>query len=230
MKFSIITSLFLANAGLSLAAPADATAKEPSKVLLKATAIESTTGDNGITTPLPIQPGMVKDCDRFYLVQKNEVCLAITNEFGISFEQFKKWNPTVGDQCEYMWADAYVCTHTVGYTPPKTVRCYQSSIVHPWGADKADALAAANEWCYRGGGGGVYDRYETRKTCVNAPSGKGSFTFMVKTTTPGAGLGLTGGKCRDLLNLGINGCASGSDGNNGFWMFEAAFMTYKCDE
>ncbi|KAH7198843.1 uncharacterized protein B0J16DRAFT_47006 [Fusarium flagelliforme] len=229
MKFSTIASLFLANAGLSLAAPAEAPADEPSKVLLKATAIESTTGDNDITTPLPIQPGMVKDCDRFHLVQKNEVCLEVTDNYGISFEQFKKWNPTVGDQCEYMWADAYVCTHTVGYRPPKTVKCYGSSIVHPWGADKADALAAANEWCYRGGGGGTYEAYEKKETCINAPSGKGSFTFMTKTTS-GSWAGLTGGKCRDLLSLGINGCTSGSRGNDGFWMYETAFMTYKCDE
>nr|CEG04733.1 unnamed protein product [Fusarium clavum] len=227
MKFSTITSLFLANVGLSLAAPADAPAKEPSKVLLKATAIETTKGDNGITTPLPIQPGMVDNCDRFHFVEKNTGCLGIASDYGLNVEQFMAWHPNVGKNCEYLWAEAYACIHTIGYTPPTTVKCYGNTEIFPWGADKAAGLAAAKEWCYNGGGGGVYEIYEEKKTCINAPSGRGKFVFKTK-TSHGARAGLTGGRCQNLLGLGINGCSFGAIGNDGFWM--TSFAKGKCDE
>jgi hypothetical protein len=211
MKFSTITSLFLANAGLSLAAP--------SKTLTKATAIESTKGDNGIVTPLPIQPGMVDNCDRFHLVKKNEGCPQVAAYYGITFEQFKEWNPTVGDNCLTLWADANVCVRTIGYKYPVSVACYGSDNVRPWGKNKADALAAAHDWCYTGNGGGRYDIFETRTGCINAPSGEGKFVFEMK-TSHGKTIGLTGGRCQKFLSLGINGCPEGAQGNTEGWNFE----------
>ncbi|RGP64500.1 hypothetical protein FLONG3_9559 [Fusarium longipes] len=219
MKFSTITSLFLANAGLSFAAP--------SKTLSKATAIESIQGDNGITTPLPIQPGMVDDCDLFHLVQKDQACVTIADRYGITFEQFKEWNPTVGDTCLTLWADANVCVRTIGYVYPVSVACYGSRDVQPWGTNKAAALTAAHDWCYTGTGGGKYSVNESRTGCINAPSGKGKFVFKMS-SNHGATIGLTGGRCQKFLGLGINGCPEGAQGNTEGWKFETTFETGKC--
>ncbi|GKU05835.1 hypothetical protein FLAG1_06092 [Fusarium langsethiae] len=219
MKFSTITTLFLANAGLSLAAP--------SKTLTKATAIEATMGDNGITTPLPIQPGMVDDCDLFHFVKKDTGCLQIATQYGITFEQFKEWNPTVGDDCLTLWADANVCVRTIGYNYPVSVACYVGRDILPWGKNKAAALTAAHDWCYTGNGGGKYDVYETRTACINAPSGEGKFVFEMK-TTHGRTLGLAGGRCQAFLSLGINGCPEGAQTNTEGWSMETTFETRKC--
>ncbi len=56
-------------------------------------------------------PGMVENCDRFYLVKSGEGCAAIAKRFNITLKQFYAWNTGVGDACESMWADAYVCVH-----------------------------------------------------------------------------------------------------------------------
>ncbi|RGP66002.1 hypothetical protein FSPOR_6828 [Fusarium sporotrichioides] len=202
MKFSTITTLFLANAGLSLAAP--------SKTLTKATAIEATMGDNGITTPLPIQPGMVDNCDLFHFVKKDTGCLQIATQYGITFEQFKEWNPTVGDDCSTLWADANVCVRTIGYKYPVSVACYVGRDILPWGKNKAAALTAVYDWCYTGNGGG-----------------EGKFVFEIK-TTHGRTLGLAGGRCQAFLSLGINGCPEGAQTNTEGWSMETTFETGKC--
>ncbi|CEI66136.1 hypothetical protein FVEN_g4461 [Fusarium venenatum] len=219
MKFSTITSLFLANAGLALAAP--------SKTLVKATAIEATTGDNGITTPLPIQPGMVDNCDLFHLVKKDTGCLQVATQYGITFEQFKEWNPTVGDDCSTLWADANVCVRTIGYVYPVSVACFGSRDVLPWGKNKAAALTAAHDWCYTKTTTGFYDIYETRTGCINAPSGGGKFVFEIS-TKHGRRVGLTSSKCEKFLDLGINGCPEGAQTNTEGWSMETTFETGKC--
>lgn len=200
MKFTTITSLFLANAGFSLAAP--------KPTLTKAVAIESIKGENGIETPLPIQPGMVEDCDRFHFVEKDQTCDQIAAFYGITFDQLKEWNPSIGDECLSLWADANVCVRTIGYEYPVSVACYGSDNVRPWGKNKAGALVAAHDWCYTGGGGGIYTAYETKTGCINAPSGDGKFVFTIR-TEHGKRIGLTGGRCQNFLNLGINKCTEG---------------------
>lgn len=56
MKFLPITALLFINVGVSLAAPG---ANLPPTLTKRAAAITEVKGDNGITTPLTIQPGMV---------------------------------------------------------------------------------------------------------------------------------------------------------------------------
>ncbi|KAL4873621.1 hypothetical protein BDV12DRAFT_207473 [Aspergillus spectabilis] len=55
---------------------------------------------NRIETPLPIQPGMVDNCDAFHF--------------------FTAWNPTVGSSCGGIWADAYVSVSIIGHSPGST--------------------------------------------------------------------------------------------------------------
>ncbi|CAI6331053.1 unnamed protein product [Periconia digitata] len=78
------------------------------------------TPTNGVTTPLPTQPGMVSDCDRFYFVNSGDICEKIATSNGISVSDFVKWNPGVGSDCSKMWANAYVCVRVIGFRPPTT--------------------------------------------------------------------------------------------------------------
>ncbi|KAL7758538.1 hypothetical protein ACKLNR_010965 [Fusarium oxysporum f. sp. zingiberi] len=236
MKFSTITTLLSTSAGVLAAGPS-ATAK-------KATAIESIKGDNGITTPLPIQPGMVDDCDAFYYVkpgdncliisaqfgisfdQFKECCLIISAQFGISFDQFKEWNPTVGKDCLSLWADANVCVRTIGFEYPETAACYVNEDILPWGSNKVAAAKAATEWCSNGAQG-VYNIGEKRTKCVDAPSGDGKFIFEIYNEW-GIRQGLPSKECQRNLLLPISKCTDGGQGRVKSWHTETYLEKGKC--
>ena len=74
----------------------------------------------GITTPTPIQPDMVSNCNKFYFVKKNDRCGDIASQHHISLEDLTAWNPKVGNTCIGLWADTYACVSVIGYTPKPT--------------------------------------------------------------------------------------------------------------
>jgi len=76
------------------------------------------TPTNGVQTPLPTQPGMVSNCDRFYFVQSGDGCQNIANANSISLANFVLWNPNVKSDCSGLWANAYVCVRVIGFVPP----------------------------------------------------------------------------------------------------------------
>ena len=77
--------------------------------------------DNGIETPQPTQPGMVKNCDAFHLVESGDSCAAIAESNGITVQQFLEWNPKVGGAaCTGLWLDTYVCVSIIGHEPTPT--------------------------------------------------------------------------------------------------------------
>lgn len=78
------------------------------------------TPTNGISTPTPVLPGMVNDCDKFYLVQDGDNCATIAKDNGISLSQFTTWNPEVGAGCTGLWVEYYVCVSKIGSTPTMT--------------------------------------------------------------------------------------------------------------
>ncbi|KAL3430401.1 hypothetical protein BDV09DRAFT_189289 [Aspergillus tetrazonus] len=65
----------------------------------------TTTTGNGIFTPTPTLPGMVKNCDAFYLVKSGDGCAAIASSKGISLSQLYAWNPNLGSDCSGLWSD-----------------------------------------------------------------------------------------------------------------------------
>lgn len=210
MKFSTIVTLLSTSAG--------ALADGPSATAKKATAIESVEGDNGITTPLPIQPGMVDNCDVFYYVKPGDNCLKIAAQFGISFDQFKEWNPTVGKDCLSLWADANVCVRTIGFEYPETAACYGGSNIIPWGNNKVAAAKAAKEWCSNGAQG-VYNVGEKRTKCVDAPSGDGKFVFEIYNEW-GIRQGNPTWDCEKRILLPIAKCSEGGQGRIQSWHTE----------
>ncbi|KAF4444181.1 hypothetical protein F53441_11240 [Fusarium austroafricanum] len=221
MKFSTITAILFSQAGLSLAAPPTLTRRAP------ATAIESIKGDNGIETPLPIQPGMVDNCDKFFFVPENIGCLHVAQYFGITVKQFVEWNPTVGgEECRYLWANANVCVRTIGYEYPRTTACYGSNNILPWGKNKNPARTAISDWCAKDNH--TYKKDEKRKGCVNAPDGSGKFTWTIENHHM-RDTELTVGECRSNLVQGPNQCAEGgAQIRTKSWVIHTEYNTGKC--
>ncbi|KAM0227169.1 hypothetical protein ACHAPO_011760 [Fusarium lateritium] len=222
MKFTTIATFLVANAGVSLAAPT-ATAVEGS-----AKAISSVMGDNAVTTPLPIQPGMVDNCDRFYFVKKGDGCAKISKNHGISFDQFKEWNPTVGKDCLNLWADAHVCVHTIGFEYPVTKNCFNASGAKPWAPNQRTALNAATEWCLKAGAG-KFAIGEKKEKCFDIQTLGGSYEFVI-TNGFGVEQDITAAKCRELLAIGINGCEAASQPQTESWSMQAIFYEWKCGQ
>jgi len=69
---------------------------------------------NGVVTPHPVQEGITENCKTFYLVQEGDICFAVARRFAISLEDFRKWNPAVGEDCDGLWSGTYCC---VGVLP-----------------------------------------------------------------------------------------------------------------
>ncbi|GBF66700.1 LysM domain-containing protein [Trichophyton mentagrophytes] len=93
---------------------------EPSKTTSPAPQPTPTKPSNGIETPLPTQPKIVDNCDKFHLVQSGENCAAIASKYGISLAQFTQWNSAAGSNCEGLWANAYACVSIIGHEPMST--------------------------------------------------------------------------------------------------------------
>lgn len=62
-----------------------------------------------VSTPSPIQTGMVSDCSSFYKVKSGDGCYDIANDEKIALDDFYSWNPTVQTDCSGLVADVYVC-------------------------------------------------------------------------------------------------------------------------
>lgn len=58
----------------------------------------STTGA-GVVTPTPTQEGIVDGCTKFDKCVDGDGSGTITEEYGMSFEDFFMWNPDIGDEC-----------------------------------------------------------------------------------------------------------------------------------
>jgi hypothetical protein len=74
---------------------------------------------NGITTPTPVQPGMVTNCNRFYKVKNGDTCATIASAAGVTVAQLATWNTQIGGTaCTGIWVDYNICTGIIGGTAP----------------------------------------------------------------------------------------------------------------
>ncbi|KAL3428538.1 hypothetical protein BDV09DRAFT_190857 [Aspergillus tetrazonus] len=80
----------------------------------------TTTPSNGVTTPSPIQPGIITDCASFHEVQSGDTCALIAKDVGISLSQFNAWNTGVGSGCSSLWLGYYVCVSKIRVTTTTT--------------------------------------------------------------------------------------------------------------
>ncbi|KAK2590531.1 hypothetical protein QQS21_011781 [Conoideocrella luteorostrata] len=74
------------------------------------TATTSSSGTpTGTTPPAQTQPGVAADCKRWHVVQKGDGCYDIAQANKITLDDFYKWNPGVGSNCEALWLGYAVC-------------------------------------------------------------------------------------------------------------------------
>jgi LysM repeat protein len=85
------------------------------------TSSTSSTPTNGITTPTPIQTGVVSNCNTFYLVQPGDQCGTVVSSHGVTLANFYLWNPAVGSTCNGLIAGDYVCVNIIGGTTLTTI-------------------------------------------------------------------------------------------------------------
>ena len=71
----------------------------------------ATVGANGITTPLPMQTGMVSNCNKFVKVNPGDTCNIVSFYNGpIPTENFVVWNAGVGGMaCTNLQAGTFAC-------------------------------------------------------------------------------------------------------------------------
>ena len=80
------------------------------------------TGSNpSVTTPptsRPTQSGVTKDCTDWWLVGSSDTCEQIRSEAGITQTDLYAWNPAVGDDCQGLEVDKYICVGVNGNSSP----------------------------------------------------------------------------------------------------------------
>jgi hypothetical protein len=52
---------------------------------------------------------VVAGCVKWHVVASDDGCWAIANQYAISLDDFYKWNPGVGSNCESLWLGYAVC-------------------------------------------------------------------------------------------------------------------------
>lgn len=52
---------------------------------------------------------MHPNCKQFHKVGSGNTCTTIASQYGITLANFYAWNTGVGNACQTLWADYYVC-------------------------------------------------------------------------------------------------------------------------
>lgn len=64
---------------------------------------------SAVSTPTPTQAGMTGSCGSFHYVKTDDGCWFIAHNYSIELQDFYSWNPAVGDNCQDLQANVYVC-------------------------------------------------------------------------------------------------------------------------
>ncbi|KAF2473993.1 uncharacterized protein BDR25DRAFT_386910 [Lindgomyces ingoldianus] len=92
---------------------------QSSTVVLSTTSKATPTSTGG--PPGPTQPGQVQNCNRWDLVKDGDTCgIYISKYPGLTLKDLVSWNPGIGDQCQLLWIDTYLCTGVPGFSPITT--------------------------------------------------------------------------------------------------------------
>jgi hypothetical protein len=79
-------------------------------------AATTSTASNGISTPKPIQSGMVSNCNKFHVIKSTTTCQGIADYSKIPITDFFKWNPGVKDDCSNLVLGAHACASVIAST------------------------------------------------------------------------------------------------------------------
>ncbi|KAG7139404.1 LysM domain-containing protein like [Verticillium longisporum] len=94
----------------------------------------TTKPSNGITTPQPIQDGMVGNCNKFHYISEGDRCQDILSYQKITLADFFKWNPAVKSDCSGLWSKTHACVGVIGgQAPPPTPTTTKPTTTKPPG-------------------------------------------------------------------------------------------------
>ncbi|OCL10882.1 carbohydrate-binding module family 50 protein [Glonium stellatum] len=89
--------------------PDNSTVTPPATTTGSSSRSPATSAGNGITTPTPIQTGMISSCNKFYKVASGNTCYDIAMNNTIALDNFYAWNPAVKSDCSGLQANVFVC-------------------------------------------------------------------------------------------------------------------------
>jgi hypothetical protein len=79
----------------------------------------------GITTPSPVQPGFIDNCNSFAYASPGDTCYSMGEKYGLDINAFLALNPQIGgiQSCsQNLWADYWYCVHSIdGSDMPATL-------------------------------------------------------------------------------------------------------------
>lgn len=179
-----------------------------------------TSTGNGVNTPLPTQPGMVRNCNRFYKVKSGDTCAKIGAAYGITAKRIFDWNTSVKADCTGLWLNVEVCVGTIGFTPSTSTTCHTATDHKTWGDNKPAALTSVRNWCdgnASSDGSGGFATGQVKRGCFNAPFGENKIEFVARNDF-GAGSNFAVSRCEEVLNASVNRCGRGGVSvHEGWW-------------
>jgi LysM repeat protein len=102
-----------------------------------------------VPAPGPTTPGVTQTCYKWYGVVSGDDCDKITRANGVSFAQFREWNPYIDETCSNLWADTYYCisgsTSSGGGTPTTSSSTGVATVAPP-GPTNDGASSACARW------------------------------------------------------------------------------------
>ncbi|CAN9317990.1 unnamed protein product [Alternaria alternata] len=78
-----------------------------------------TQSGNGVSTPTPVQPGIVKNCNKFFFVEGGYTCDVINQKTGARVADIISWNG-LNSGCTNIWGSTYACIGVIGQSPTTT--------------------------------------------------------------------------------------------------------------
>ena len=78
-----------------------------------------TQSGNGVSTPTPVQPGIVKNCNKFFFVEGGYTCDVINQKTGARVADIISWNG-LNSGCTNIWGSTYACVGVIGQSPTTT--------------------------------------------------------------------------------------------------------------
>lgn len=179
----------------------------------------TTTPGNGIATPSPAQPGMVRNCDTFYLVRPGETCAVIAARYGILASRLEDWHESIGPNCSGLWGNAYVCVRTIGFQFTTRQTCTNDGKL--WGGNRPGAQTSVGNWCNGDSstdGSGSFATGQTKYGCYNAPFGDNKMEFWARNDFR-VPTSLSVAKCNEIVSVPVNRCEYGGTAvQEGWWV------------
>ncbi|KAL2211785.1 hypothetical protein CC79DRAFT_1378678 [Sarocladium strictum] len=86
---------------------------------------------NGISTPMPIQTGMVSNCNKFHEIKSTTTCANLLAYHSITMAQLYAWNPAVKSDCSGLLVGTNACVGVIGGSPPTTTKPPANGISTP---------------------------------------------------------------------------------------------------